>query len=76
MLLLTNLIEKRGLVPLGMKVSNNIKKIIGRPDALRHVMHVILEGGNHGDAHARRLSLQNKSLRHRSHLGKVFIFAG
>ena len=42
LLLLTNVIEKRRLVPLSMKVSNNIKKIIGRPAALRHVMRVIL----------------------------------
>ena len=52
MLLLTNLIEKRRVVPLSMKVSNNIKKFIGWLAALRHVMHVILRArvflsGNH-----------------------------
>ena len=52
MLLLTNLIEKRRVVPLSMKVSNNIKKFIGRSAASRDVMHVILRArvslsGNH-----------------------------
>ena len=52
MLLLTNLIEKRRVVPLSMKISNNIKKFIGRPAASRHVMYVILRArvflsGNH-----------------------------
>ena len=52
MLLLTNLIEKRCVVPLSMKVSNSIKKFIGRSAASRDVMHVILRArvflsGNH-----------------------------
>ena len=42
LLLLTNLIEKRRLVPLSMKVPNYMKQFISRPAASRHVMHVIL----------------------------------